>query len=338
MGDRIMTTLFFDHVYIAETGCIAGPLERKGPCGEEIDFCFDDLYCGQKTFEQAEQNMMKVSVRTLLSKARVKEDQIDLAVASDLLNQLGTSHYSFREFDVPFVGMYGACSNSVLLSTHAALWVDRGGCHKVIASTSSHQCTAEKQFRYPVEYGVQKKETTTYTVSGAVSVLFQDQPGAVRCTCATIGRIVDWDFMNSSDMGTAMAPAAYQTIMDHFKATQTGFNDYDLVLTGDLSRIGLAILKDLFQQDHILTEEKLQDCGLMIYDVDSQPVFCGGSGCACSGLVMFGSVYEKMKKKQLEKVLLVATGALLNPVMCAQKQSIPCIAHAMVFEAVKEEL
>ena len=327
-----MMTMHFQSVFVAAAATAGGPLEKQGPLGEKLDVGFDDLYCDEKTYEQAERRLMSEACRIALEKGRCSVDQLDLVLGSDLLNQLATSHYFARDLQVPFIGLYGACSASALIAANAAMWIDSGRADTVLGMTSSHNATAERQFRYPNEYGIQKPPTSTTTVTGAGAMIFQRQPTSIRLTQATLGRIVDWQFTDANDMGSAMAPAALDTICRHFEQTRTGFSDYDLIVTGDLSQVGRTMLIDLFEQKGMDPGGKLVDCGLLIYDPQHQPVFSGGSGCACSMVVTIAYLFDLLRRKALHKIMVVATGALLSPVLLQQKESIPCVAHAVVYE------
>ena len=216
----------------------------------------------------------------------------------------------------------------------SSLLIEGGFVDKVIAMLSSHTATAERQYRYPVEYGVQKKDTTTFTATGAISTLLTNQPTQVRVESITLGKVVDYSQDDPNDMGRAMAPAAYDTITTHFEDLKRSFQDYDLVVTGDLSTYGHKILKEMMQR-HKIDVVHYNDCGCMLYDLQNQEVFQGGSGCACSGLVTMGHLYPMLKDKKYKRVLVVATGALLSPMMSAQKDTIPCVAHAISLEVVE---
>lgn len=332
-----MKTLHFQSVFVGGCGTAAGPMEAHGPLKDKIDKLFDDIYCEEKTYEQAERRLMSEACDHALRAQGCKTSDLDLILGGDLLNQLGTSHYFARDLDIPFIGLYGACSNSTLIAANAAMWIDSGHAERVLGLTSSHNATAERQFRYPNEYGVQKPETTTYTVTGAGAMIFQNEKTPVRLTQATLGRILDWQFTNSNDMGSAMAPAAFDTICRHFENTGTSFDDYDLIVTGDLSKIGRSMLIDLFKQKGMDPHDKLIDCGLLIYDREHQEVFAGGSGCACSAVVTIAYLFDLLRTKALHKIMVVATGALLSTVIVQQKESIPCIAHAVVYEGTVGE-
>ncbi len=328
-------TFEFEHVYVKSFGCVAGPLEGQGPLRNKIDHIYEDLYCEQDSFEAAEREMMARASDIAIRKADFMLNDVDCIFGGDLINQLGIANYFARNTNVPFVGMYGACSNSALLALQAGVWIDHMKMNHALCVTSSHNSTAERQFRYPNEYGIQKRPTTTFTVTGSGAMIFTNEKTNIRLTKGTLGKIIDWNFTDVNDMGSAMAPAAFNTIQDHFKNTNTCFDDYDKILTGDLSSVGLKMLKDCFIKEGIDPKDKLDDCGLIIYDRESQPqVFAGGSGCGCSSIVTVAYIFDKILKKEWKKVLVVATGALLDPILTYQKESIPCIAHAVQYEGV----
>lgn len=327
-----MTTFTFKNVYVLGSGTAVGPLEQAGPLKDCFDIAFKDNYCNEENFELAEQNLVRNACDYAVRKANISINDIDIAFGGDLINQLTSSNYFAKDINASFVGIYGACSTSSLSVALASFYIENSKINHALAFTSSHAGTAERQFRFPNEYGVQKKDTTTLTVTGAGAFVLSKHPSNIKVTQATIGKVIDWDFKNVSDMGQAMTPAAYDTITAHFKNTNTNFKDYDLIVTGDLSKIGHKFLLDLFQQNNYDTMDKLHDSGLMIYDILKQNVFCGGSGCGCSACVTITKLFELLKSKQMKRIMVVATGALLSPVAVHQKQSIPCIAHAVVYE------
>lgn len=323
-----------ENVYIASSGTVCGPLEYLGPLGSCFDKSLQDYHYGEKSFEKAERKMLRDALDICLKREKLKYKDIDLYLGSDLLNQITSVNYLARELPQPFVGLYGACSGFALSMAMAGLLIDAGYVDKIVTMVSSHNATAERQYRYPVEYGVQKKDTTTFTATGAVSALLTNQPQSVRVEAITLGRVIDYSQNDANDMGRAMAPAAFDTLVNHFQDLKRTFHDYDLVVTGDLSMYGHQILKEMLQR-HKMDVVRYNDCGCMLYDLSSQPVFQGGSGCACSALVTMGSLYPQLKDKKLKRVLVVSTGALLSPMMSAQKESIPCIAHAISLEAIE---
>lgn len=325
------TWRFQNNIYLTSAGTAVGPFESEGPLGTSFDQSYDKLDCGQESWELAERLLMKDAIMHCLSKANKKPKDIDFFLAGDLLNQIVTGNYVAKEHKIPYLGMFGACSTSMETLAVAAQMVDGGYADYILTAVSSHNATAERQYRYPTEYGGQKPGTAQFTVTGAGAALVSKEASPVKISEATIGRVMDWGINNPLDMGSAMAPAAADTIEMHLKDTSRTTFDYDLIVTGDLASVGSPILKELLWEKGYDINTNHQDCGLMIYRPD-QPVFAGGSGTACSAVVTYGYILNQLKKGALKRVLIVATGALLNPVMIQQKESIPCIAHGVVLE------
>ncbi|MEG1732832.1 MAG: stage V sporulation protein AD [Longicatena sp.] len=327
-----MTTINFEHVYVQARGTSGGPLEKAGPLGALLDKSYDNNYCGEDCFEKAERQLLGDAIDATLRKGNFKLSDIEMMIGGDLINQLTSSHYFMKDIDVPFIGVYGACSNSCLAIGQGAIYIEHQLVYTLLAFTSSHMGSAERQFRYPNEYGVQKKETTTITVTGAGALVLSQKKSKIKVTNFTIGKVIDWGHSDPNDMGIAMAPAAYDTLQTHFIDTKRSLKDYDLIVTGDLSKLGFAFLSDLLAQDGIRVHNTYHDCGMLIYDITSQDVFCGGSGCACSMIVTLASLLKQLEEGKNRRILVLATGALLSPVAIHQKGSIPCIAHAIVYE------
>ncbi|KOO44040.1 stage V sporulation protein AD [Priestia koreensis] len=325
--------VFENEIYINSTGTSVGPKEADGPLAGSFDEIHDDLHCGEDNWELAERRLMNESVNTCLQKANLTYDDINIFLAGDLLNQNVTANYVARHHRIPFLCMFGACSTSMETLAVGAALVDGGFAHRIIAATSSHNATAERQFRYPTEYGGQKPNSATSTITGAGAALVSKEKGLVRIKSATIGRVTDYGIKNPFDMGSAMAPAAADTIKQHFIDMNTSPSDYDLIVTGDLSGVGSPVMKQLLKDEGYDLSDVHNDCGLMIYRPD-QNVFAGGSGCGCSAVVTYGHILNEMKNGSLKRVLVVATGALLSPTMIQQKESIPTIAHGVVMEAL----
>ncbi len=329
-----MNTIKFDNVYVVGSAITGGPVEKEGPLRDYFDKTYDDLYCESKTFEQAEQKLLKDSIDLVFKKTGLRDKDIDIMFGGDLLNQITSSTYVSRDYKIPLIGTYGACSSSMLTLGLASSYVNAGYANKALAFTSSHNATAERQYRYPTEYGVQKPDTTTYTATGAGAIIVSNIISDIKVTSATIGEVVDYEVNDANNMGVAMAPAAYDTLKKHFKDMNRDPSYYDLILTGDLSTYGKRIILELFKKDNIELNN-YDDCGLIIYDRQKQHVFAGGSGCACCALTTYGYILDKMRKKELKKVLIVATGALLSPTLIQQKETIPCIAHAVSLEVLE---
>ncbi len=318
---------------IISTGTVGGPFEAKGPLAEDFDLLHGDLWLGQNSYEKAERKMMEEACETAVQKAGLQKKDVQFFLSGDLLNQIISSSFTARTLSVPYLGLFGACSTSMEGLALGGLIVDCRFGDNLICGTVSHNSAAEKQFRYPTEYGSQKPDTAQWTVTGAGAAIVSSKGQGPQITSATIGRIIDMGLSDPFNMGGAMAPAAVDTITAHFRDLELSHEEYDLIATGDLGRVGHNISLDLFKK-HSLTipEEKYTDCGLLIYGENHPMVFAGGSGCGCSATVTYGHILNRMKQGELRKVLIVATGALLSPISYQQKESIPCIAHAVALE------
>ena len=314
---------------IANAG-VAGKKEGEGPLGDEFDEIFEDTTMGQDCWEKAETEIMKSAIERAISKSALQKSEIDAAFAGDLLNQCIGSSFAMREMSIPFVGLYGACSTMALSLCMAALSIESGGFNNCIAATSSHFCSAEKQFRYPLEYGGQRTPTAQWTVTGSGAAILSSRKSEISpyIDKIHIGTIQDYGIADVANMGAAMAPAARKTISDFLKDTSTTPDDYDLILTGDLGFVGSELLKGLLQrEDGIILGENYNDCGMMIFDREKQDVHAGGSGCGCSGSVLCSHILNKMRDGKYNNILFVATGALMSPVSSREGESVPGIAH-----------
>ncbi|TLS35654.1 stage V sporulation protein AD [Pseudalkalibacillus caeni] len=325
-------TWSFSNVFLQSTGTAVGPDEANGPLSSTFDKVYDELHCGEENWELAERKLMEDAIDFCLKKGAMQPYGVDFFLAGDLLNQIVTANYVARGNKIPFLGLFGACSTSMESVALGASLIEGGFADNILAAVSSHNATAERQFRYPTEYGGQKPGTATYTVTGAGAALLGRQSSGIQITASTIGKVFDWGIKDPFDMGSAMAPAAADTISAHFKDTNSSPDDFDLIVTGDLSAVGSPIVKDMLLEKGYDVRDVHNDCGLMIFNSD-QPVFSGGSGCACSAVVTYGHLMEELIKGNLNKIFVVATGALLSPVMIQQKESIPTIAHGVVFES-----
>lgn len=328
------TWQFTEDVRIQATATAVGPKEGEGPLGELFDMVYHDLYAGKTTWEEAEQQLMQDAIRIALQKASLSEQKIDVILAGDLLNQNITATFTAESLTIPTIGMYGACSTSMLTLANAAALVNAGYVEYAVAACSSHNATAERQFRYPTEYGGQKPPSAQWTVTGAGAAVVGKGGSGPRITHATIGKVIDMGIKDPFDLGSAMAPAAVDTLTKHFQDLNRKPQDYDLIVTGDLAAIGYPIVKEMMLSRGYDMDKVYDDCGLMIYD-PSQDVFAGASGCASSATVTYSYIMDQMAKGKLRKVLVCATGALHSPVSYQQGNSIPCIAHAVVFEGGK---
>ncbi len=329
--------LRFKNVYVKEAATVAGVYESKGPLSNYFDKKYrKDLYCGEKSFEQAEVKLLEDSLKLVLKKTNLKEDNIDLVIAGDLLNQITSSCYSSLKINSPFLGIYSACATSVEGILLASSLIEGGFVKNVIAATSSHNMSSEKQFRNPTEYGAPKPKTATFTATGGASILLSDEPSKVKVTEGVIGTMVDYNQKDPLNMGAAMAGAAAHTLAEYFKESKYKPADFDLILTGDLGRYGKEILKDFMKEEYkIELGANYNDCGTILYDLDRQKeVMAGGSGPVCSALVAYSKVLNSLNKGEYKRVLLVATGALFSPTFVYQKKPILSIAHLVCLEAI----
>ena len=310
---------------------VGSKTEGEGPLGKDFDFLYPDDGIGQSTWEKAESELHKKAVTLAIQNSGKSKDNIDAIFAGDLLNQCTGSTFGIREMNIPFVGMYGACSTMVLSLANASVMVDSGALNTAVASTSSHFCSAEKQFRFPLEYGGQRTPTAqrTATAAGAAVIESGKQAGII-IDKIFFGRIQDLGIKDPNNMGAAMAPAAARTIKDFLTDTNTIPEDYDLILTGDLGAVGSALLIELLKtRENVDISKVHNDCGMMIYDREQQDVHAGGSGCGCCASVLCSHILKQMKQGKLKRILVVATGALLSPTSSLQNESIPGIAHAV---------
>lgn len=309
---------------------VCGKKESEGPLGEKFDKIFDDTTLGEDTWEKAESQLQSESVNKALEKSKLDKSDIDFIFAGDLLNQCISSTFGLRELNVPFLGQFGACSTMTQTLALASIMVETKVARHCIAVTSSHFCSAERQFRFPLEYGGQRTPCAQWTVTGSGAVILGQENQSnndpfVNSVC--IGKITDLGIKDINNMGAAMAPAAASTLSDFFKDTKTSPSDYDLILTGDLGEIGSRLLYELLEKENIDISKKHSDCGLMIFDQKAQDVHAGGSGCGCSASVLCSVILNKLKNKELNNILFMATGALMSPTSSQQGQSIPSIAH-----------
>lgn len=329
-------TFHYNNVYINGASTVAGPYEAKGPLGNQFDKTYKDLYNGEKTWEQAEVELLKESMDILLKKTKKKKEDIDLAIAGDLLNQITSSCYAIEQLNLPFLGIYSACATSTEGMIIASSLIDNGKINNAVVGTSSHNMSSEKQFRNPTEYGAPKPKTATFTATGGASLLLSNEKSKIKVDSSTIGRIVDMNQQNPYNMGAVMAPGAADTIYRHLTNTKRDVNYYDLILTGDLGVYGKEILIDYMKTEYgIDISNNYNDCGTMLYDLQNQKeVMAGGSGPVCSALVNYSHILKLMETGKLKRVLLVATGALFSPTFVYQKENILSIAHAVSLEAI----
>jgi len=317
---------------IISTACIVGPKEGEGPLAKYFDQCLEDEFWGEKTWEKAESKIIKETVNMAITKSKIPASNIDYCFAGDLLNQCISSSFGLRDLNIPFLGIFGACSTFVEGLIMSSVFIEGGAGKKTLCAASSHFCSAEKQFRFPLELGNQRPPSSQWTVTGSGSAIISKDGTGPFITHATIGKIVDMGIKDANNMGAAMAPAALDTLITHFKDTGRKPSYYDAILTGDLGHIGKEVVIELAEKEGFNIKSNYNDCGVLIFDKDSQDTHSGGSGCACCGSVFSGYLYEQLKTRKLKKILLIATGALTNATSAQQGESIPGIAHAVSIE------
>ena len=333
MGKRIgnQTLAMTTPVPVAGFAAVAGKKEGQGPL--TFDYVAPDATFGEKTWEKAESKMQRDALDRAMAKAGVSEKELELLCAGDLINQCIASAFGTRGREVSFLGLYGACSTMAEGLGLAACMIDGGFASCTAAVTSSHFCSAERQYRFPLEYGGQRTPTAQWTVTGAgAAVLKANFPHAPCITHVTFGQIVDFGIRDANNMGAAMAPAAHQTLTALFADTGTEPADYDLILTGDLAAVGKNILIDLFASDGVTLAGRYDDCGCMIFDGAAQDTHAGGSGCGFGASVLCCHVLNGMRQGQWKRVIFAGTGALMSPVSSQQGESIPSVCHAVVLE------
>lgn len=320
-------TFLIDDVGIISYASVVSKKEGEGPLGRGFDVVNGDSFFGKETWEKAESEMQRQAVTTVLEKAKLQNKDIDVMFAGDLLNQCIASTYGLRELDIATYGLYGACSTMGESLGLASLFVDSGLANYCVAVTSSHFCSAERQYRFPLEYGGQRTPTAQWTVTGSGSVVVGKTDSAPYVKGVTVGKIRDFGIADASNMGAAMAPAAAYTIKKYLTDTNTNPSDYDKIFTGDLGEVGSKLLVDLLNEDGVDISAYHNDCGKMIYYAKEQDVHAGGSGCGCSASVLCSYILTKVKFGELKNVLFVATGAMMSPISVAQGESIPSVAH-----------
>ncbi len=311
---------------------VVGKKEGEGPLKDRFDRILEDPYNGEESWEKAETSLIRDSFTLACSKAKLSASALDAVYAGDLLNQCVSSAFALKDSGVPYFGLYGACSTMAEALLLASMSVEAGFAASACAVTGSHFCSAERQYRFPLEYGGQRTPSSQWTVTGAGAVILGKGRSGVRVSCATPGRIVDAGITDMSNMGAAMAPAAHDTLKAHFADTGRSSQDYDAIFTGDLGALGHDILEELFREDGTELGVRYMDCGVLIYELRTQEVGAGGSGCGCSASVLAGHILPAMRDGVWKRVLFAATGALLSPTSAQQGSSIPGICHALVLE------
>lgn len=325
----------YNNVYIGDVYTIAGIYEKNGPLKDYFDLIYDkDLYYGADTFEKAEEKMLSNSISRLLTKAKLIDHDIDYVISGDLQNQIAASDYAIRDFNIPFLGIFSACATIGEGLLIGANFIE-GKCAKnIIVSTSSHNMVAERQFRNPTEYGAPKKNTTTFTATGAASILLTNKKTKIKLTSSTAGMVMDGQTKDVNHMGAVMAIAAADTIKRHLKDLKIKPDYYDLILTGDLGKYGKEILIDYLKESKIDISKNYNDCGLMLYDIAKQNVYAGASGPVTSALTLSAYIIKEMLDGKYKRVLMVPTGAIFSPTRVFQKDTIPSIAHAFSLEVI----
>ncbi|MEG1582036.1 MAG: stage V sporulation protein AD [Clostridia bacterium] len=311
---------------------LVGSKEKEGPLGNYFKYSVEDDLMGEDTFEKAERIMMEDVIAQAIVNAKIVEDDLDMIVGGDLLNQLITMNYSARSFDVPFLGVYGACSTMSESLAISSCLIDGGFGKYIACCTGSHFSTAERQFRSPLEFGNQRQTYSQWTVTGMGCSILSDTGYGPRISMITFGKVTDYGIKDIANMGAAMAPAAKNTLLAFFADTNTIPSDYDLILTGDLGKLGSDILKDLMENEGFTLGKNYDDCGHIIYSSE-QKAFQGGSGAGCSACVFNSYIYEKLMNRDFKKIIFLATGALMSTTTNQQGESIPGIAHLLVIEA-----
>lgn len=328
------TIIFENKPRIISYGSVVGKKEHEGPLSNEFDAYTTDSFFGEKSFEKAESKLQKTAVQTALDKAGLTPDDIDNIFAGDLLNQCIGSSFGLRSFGIPFIGLYGACSTMALSAGLAAVFIDSGAAKKTISVTSSHFCSAERQYRFPLNYGSQRTPTAQWTVTGSGALILGKDGGDIYISSVTFGEIEDLNIKDANNMGAAMAPAAAGTLLNFFKDTKTKPDDYDIIFTGDLGYVGTNLLYELLEREGIDIRCRHSDCGTLIFDREKQDVHAGGSGCGCSASVLCSYIMHRLEKGDFGNILFMSTGALMSPTSSFQGESIPGIAHLLNIKKV----
>ena len=327
------TIQFTNEPIVAGFGSSAGKKESEGPLSQYFDNVFTDTSMGENTWEAAESDYLQSAVKTAMKRANVTDGDLDGIFSGDLLDQCIASTFGLKQIGAQHIGLFGACSTMALSTIIASIAIDSGALNCAVAATSSHFCSAERQFRFPLEYGGKRTPTSQWTVTGSGALVLKNSgQGTAKIKYATLGRMVDYDITDANNMGAAMAPAAADTISRFFGDTGLTAADFDLILTGDLGQVGAELLDKLIAEKGFDIREKHRDCGIMIYNLEDTDVQAGGSGCGCSASVLCSYIMKQFEESALNRILFCATGALMSPTSSEQGLSIPGIAHAVVFE------
>lgn len=323
---------FANKPVILSGAAVGGPFEANGLLADDFDLLHKDLWLEEDSYEKAHKVLLEEACNKAVQKANMELENVQFMLAGDLLNQMTPTNFAAEALGIPYIGVFGACSTSMEGLALASFLVNYGGAQYCLTGASSHNTAVEKQFRYPTEYGGQKPPTAQWTVTGAGVGLIGNVGVGPHVTSATIGKVINMGLTDPFNMGGAMAPAAVDTLKAHFKDLGRDPSYYDLIVTGDLGEIGRQVSLDLLREGGFsITDQQYRDAGLLIYK-KNQPVLAGGSGAGCSATVFYGHLLNEMKKGKIKRLLMVATGALLSPLSFQQKESIPCIAHAVSIE------
>ena len=326
------TIKFLNPPVITSTSSITGPKEGEGPLKEYFDIIRKDILNGCESWEKAESQYVYDNIKNICEKSNTKFEDIDYIISGDLLNQNTGTIFGIRDFGIPFMGVFSACSTIGEAIGLGAILIDGGYANKVISSASSHFCSAEKQFRFPLDLGTQRPPTSTWTVTGDGAVIIEKKGKGPKITHITTGKIIDMGIKDINNMGAIMAPAAVETLYAHFIETNRDPSYYDVIATGDLGYLGRDIVRKLMNEKSYDMTLNYTDCGIEIFDRKKQDTHCGGSGCACSAVTFAGYYYKKLINKEIKNILFVPTGALMSTTIAQQNESIPAIAHAVAIE------
>lgn len=337
MTDKRTPKKFHSGIRISASCCYGSEFEKEGPLGSYFDGFVKKEPDDDETWEKNESDMIKSTVSKLLEKCHLPEKEVGLLLGGDLMNQCTSSAYGLEGFDIPYIGLYGACSTFAEGIMTGSMYIEANACLSAVSCASSHFCTAERQYRFPLSYGAFPAATSQHTVTGCGAVLLEKTEGndnGVFVKSALPGIVINRGITNASNMGAAMATAAADTIMRFLKSEQKNISDYDMIATGDLGKVGLEMAKDMLESYGFHDDKNIfTDCGVLVYDLEKQDVCCGGSGCGCSAVTFCGYIYDKMSKGELKNVLLIGTGAMMSPQSLLQGLSIPAVAHLVEFES-----
>ncbi|ASK63674.1 stage V sporulation protein AD [Virgibacillus phasianinus] len=326
------TWVYENKPVIISTGTVGGPFEANGNIPNDFDILHDNMWLKQDSFEKSQQKMMEEACQVAVKNSSIQKEQVQFFIGGDLINQITPTSFTAKTLDIPYFGLFSACATSMESLALSAFLINGNGADYILSGSASHNAAVEKQFRYPTEYGGQKPPTAQWTVTGAGCALVAKEGKGPVITSATIGKVVDMGMSDPFNMGGAMAPAAVDTLETHLRERNVEPSYYDLIITGDLGHIGRHVSLDLLKKEGIpISEDQYVDCGLTIYR-EGQPVLAGGSGAACSSVVTYGHFLNQMKQGLINRILVIATGALHSTLSVQQKDPIPCIAHAVSIE------